>query len=460
MRLYHFLAIIFLVAISIPVLKAQAEGGVEHLKCHETYSSEQLKEDFLILITSLKELHPDLYRVSSKEKIEHRLSLIEQSISNDQSYLTFLKLVAPLLTDIGCINTQWGHASEYIKYRNENIPLFPIKFKVVKDLFIVEESWSTNKQIKKGDTIISFNGISTKNYLEKNYPLLPIDGNIKSIQHEWLSMAFPKHHTNFWEQPSHFNILVQSNDKAKQISIEALLNKDIQKINKDHSNHKKSSIELFFKDSIAIMRSNVFESRLIDSLDSIFKVIHDRKTKTLILDIRGMSFRPGSHQYAMELYSYLIKKPNAYAKIRNKQTNPLEFPHNKHISHLQTLNKEDSIMFCSKVYPKANSFKNQLYVISNGWNIGASGFFAAKIKNRDQTSFVGEKPGATTFGMNFKVSKLVLPNTRIEIYIPKYQLIANEKAYLDKSGISIMKQIKGEDNHLETVIEYVKNSDQ
>jgi hypothetical protein len=173
-------------------------------KPYTTFTSKQLNEDFEILVTTLKEAHPDLYRVNSKSVINRRLAHIHEEIKSDKTYLEFLTLLAPLFTEIGCIRTQWGHSADYIRYRNENVPLFPIKIKIESGRFFIDENYSSDSTLGSGIEIMKFNGESPSHYLKKNYGLLPTDGRIKSIQLRWLEKYYPNHHSNFWERPSFF----------------------------------------------------------------------------------------------------------------------------------------------------------------------------------------------------------------------------------------------------------------
>lgn len=433
-----FLLLIVFPLIFISACNKTKTTDKEPLACHLKLSPKELKEDLTILTKSLEALHPALYRVNSKDKIDHHLASINEAIIDSLSYLQFLKLIAPLLTEIGCINTQWGHSREYIKYRNSNIPVFPIEFEISNKSFIVSENYSSNKEINVGDEILEINGVTSPTYLKNNYPLLPIDGKIRSLQHKWLASYFPNHHSNFWEQADTFNLRIKALDgNTRTEKVAARLKKDI---------HKKKNIEklLSFKvvDSIAILKVRTFNNRILvyDSmgyttyLDSVFNQIRNSELSKLILDIRGSSW--GELKYAAILFSYLATDSFQFVDFE-KEINAPQLNFDSLLQPMQKL-EDISVEFLTRIQkPQGRAFTDSLFVLSDGWNVNAGGYFCSKIKYRPKTVFIGEKPGSSTFGLNGIPTFLQLPNSDLSFIIPTVTFIADSIDYNDLNGINI-----------------------
>ena len=235
-----------------------------------------------------------------------------------------------------------------------------------------------------------------------------------------------------------------------------MLNSEIKKREEKHSKKEVKALELSFRGSIAIVKANTFSVNT-PLLDSIFTEIKRNKAKTLILDIRHHSFSPGSNQFGKELFSYLMNPAESYASIKNTPPKLEGLTYSEYITDIQSLDRKDSVVFTSILKPKENRFDGKLFVLTNGWNIGASGFFSARIKDRPKTYFIGEKAGATTFGMNFKVLMLKLPNTQIQFYIPKYQMIVENSTYQDTSGIPLDFEIIDNNECLKKALIYAKS---
>ncbi len=417
------------------------------LKCHKTFTSDQLKADFLLLTTKLQDIHPDLYRVTPKRLIDKRISDIQSSIKSTKTYLEFLKLLAPLFTDIGDISTQWGHSPDYVKFRNENIPMFPFQLKIQGDKFYVRNNYSDDASIVPESEILKINGETATDYLKKNYSLLPTDGKIKSIQQRWLEAYFPQHHSNFWAQPDTFKLELK--DKAGKIytkSVPALLKKQIQ-TKKTSSNAAVPVLQFYISDNTGVLTIPSFKesngNKLETFVDSCFTVLQTQKIKNLILDLKGDG--SGNLYFGSVLYSYLKQTPSKYAEqIHIKGDSSFKYLEpNTSYESIEKL----SVLLTTVTSPKKNSFNGNLYVITDGWTINAKGFFCAKVHERANTFLVGEECGASTFGINEFPIALTLPNTGLQIYIPTVQIEINKtKNHSSVTGVSVSYPFKDIDN--------------
>jgi hypothetical protein len=414
------------------------------LKCHKAFTSDQLKADFLLLTTKLQDVHPDLYRVTPKRLIDKRTSDIQNSIKSRKTYLEFLKLIAPLFTDIGDIGTQWGHSPDYIKFRNENIPIFPLQIKVQDDRFYIRNNYSADESITPETEIIKINGETPADYLKKNYSLLPTDGKIKSIQQRWLETYFPQHHSNFWAQPDSFKLELK--DIAGNIftkNIRALLKKDIQ-AKRSSSNAFIPATQFYISDNIGVLSIPSFKDAKLETfVDSCFTVMQNQKVKSLILNLKCEG--SGNLYFGAILYSYLKQSPSKYAEqIHIKGDSAFNYA-DLAISYESIKKLSESLT--SVTPPKNNSFNGNLYVITDGWTINSKGFFCAKIQQRPNTFFVGEECGASTFGINEFPISLTLPNTGLQIYIPTVQIEVNKtKNHSSLTGVHVDYPFKDPDN--------------
>jgi hypothetical protein len=373
--------------------------------------------------------------VTPKRLIDKRISDIQSNIKSTKTYLEFLKLLAPLFTDIGDIGTQWGHSPEYIKFRNENIPMFPFQLKIQDDKFYVRNNYTDDASIVPENEILKINGETAADYLKKNYTLLPTDGKIKSIQQRWLEAYFPQHHSNFWAQPDTFKLELK--DKAGKTyikSVPALLKKQIQ-TKKNSLNTAVPILQFYISGNTGVLTIPSFTGRKLETfIDSCFTVLQSQKIQNLILNLKGDG--PGNLYFGSVLYSYLKQSPSKYAEqIHIKGDSSFKYTEpnitNESIEKLSDL-------LTTVTSPKKNSFNGNLYVITDGWTINAKGFFCARIQERANTFFVGEECGASTFGINVFPISLTLPNTGLQIYIPTVQVEINKtKNHSSVTGVSV-----------------------
>jgi hypothetical protein len=411
-----FLCLLFLSSLSCTSVQEKPETP---LHCHRNYNTIALKKELHILSTTLQEAHPSLYRYTSKEELEQHVQKLKEELEQKDSlsYLNFLEKVAKLLTKIACSNTHWSHSKAYIDYRNANIPLFPIDLKIRNKRFFVTANWSNENAVMEGDEILEINKEKVATYLKKNYSLLPVEGQIRSLQERWLESYFPQHHSNFWEQCDTFHLRIRKpNGNIQQESVIALNHETLkqrrQKRNKD-------SLEYEQRDSIAYLKIPSFSQDLAPFLDSVFSSINRHNTRLLLLDLRGNSW--GKLTEGQKLMRYLVGTSFKYISSYScKNVDQFSF-----VEHIQ-LPSSDSLFekLNTTISSHKNAFLGKLYLLTNGWNINAGGYFCAKIAERENTFFLGETPGNAAFGINTHPIRLHLPTSEIDIYIPLCRVLA------------------------------------
>lgn len=418
--------------------KNNTKTTASRLDCHKNFSARELEQDLDVLAISLQDIHPGFYRVTDKQTIDRKIEEIKNSLTDSVSYLQFLKQVAILLTDVGCANTQWGHSKDFIRYRNKHIKLFPLEFKIDSNQFIVSKNYSNNLQIKRGDKIIAINGETTKDYLLKNYELLPVDGKVRSLQHRWLESYFPNHHANFWEQADTFLLNILKKDGSEsELKVAARYKSELAEIKQKEKIKSNSPFLFTIIDSIAFVKVSSFHSAYLKSkkqdlalfLDSSFSKIQ-KLNLTLVLDVRNNSW--GDFRNATLLMEYLSDSTFGIAISLPKMARE-SYYYSNHIDTPATWVKPK--FYKNKI--RTSAYHKDLYIISNGWNVDAGGLFCARAAQRDNTYFLEEKPGMSFTGIHYNPVHLTLPNTGINVYIPTEELSLLGKGDKSIKGIQL-----------------------
>ncbi|MBN4071007.1 hypothetical protein JYT72_00725, partial [Crocinitomix catalasitica] len=79
----------------------------------------------------------------------------------------------------------------------------------------------------------------------------------------------------------------------------------------------------------------------------------------------------------------------------------------------------------------------KILMMTDGWNWGATGLLCAHLRQRANCSFYGDSCGAPKWGMNGYPVVLRLPNSAINIYIPRLQLRIDHDLYHSPDGIEM-----------------------
>jgi C-terminal processing protease CtpA/Prc len=85
---------------------------------------------------------------------------------------------------------------------------------------------------------------------------------------------------------------------------------------------------------------------------------------------------------------------------------------------------------------KKNSYKGNLFVLTNGFTFSASGIVSAHLRNEKRATFIGVETGGCEEGSNgFNVPTLILPNTKLLYTLPLFRL--------DHEGVNVAKKGRG-----------------
>lgn len=421
-------------------------GANAQLRSHQFLSSEEAQEDFQILWTTLKEVHPDLYRLNSKIKMDSLAEEMNQDLAKSSSvgYLELLSKIAELTTAVGDIHLQWSHSRDYIKFRNQNIPVIPLVFEYWDGSFLLKDDFGQNLQLQLGTKIIAINGEKMDDYLVKNYPLLPIQGENHNIQAEWLANYYPNHHTNFWEQPSFYILESQyQNETIRTDTIWARTKGEFLTSRQEESTNT-SPYQFKIEGQKAFLKIEYFKKKYFNEehpgmdlaefgsyLDSVFQIIHQEKIELLELDIQG--FNVGDHRYGQLLFAHLVDQPFQYVEeVKLPQFDQLS--EEKYVQVLKTT--PDSILrpLSAEHPPAIYPFSGQLDVYANGISFSAKSLFCSNLVKRAQTTFK-KACGAAYYGINCGELAVNLPHSGIKVYIPTKQLICNPEFYSKTEGI-------------------------
>lgn len=133
----------------------------------------QQTADFDTLCSNLEYVHPDLFLYQSKEEYEINKATIKASLTDSISISDFYLKIAPFVANI-----KDGHSmmlppitNDLIAYAKKDGNTMPLRIKATGDVFVVDYPIIDNSEINEGDTILSINGIRSKDILERMYGL-------------------------------------------------------------------------------------------------------------------------------------------------------------------------------------------------------------------------------------------------------------------------------------------------
>lgn len=256
-------------------------------------SMEQQCADFDTLCCKLEYIHPDLFLYQTRQEYDVLKSQIRASLIDSANTSDFYIKLAPLMASI-----KDGHSmvlppvtDELIAHVQNDGKAMPLRLDIADTVFVVDYPVINDTQIFDGDTIISINGISSKEILNRMYSLFGSEkGN--AIKECIIKPHLP---ALFWNMYQWSESYIFSVKRGNKVWIEKLSgvpqSKALSVVKARQSNIKPANFiyELSSDRTKAIITiSNVYQELEIRQFcDSVFKDISDKKISELIIDVRN-----------------------------------------------------------------------------------------------------------------------------------------------------------------------------
>lgn len=457
-------------------------------------SVKQLKEDFIVLRTTLEEIHPGLYLFMQRDSVNYYFAQAESKLNKEMTKDDFLRIINPVI-----VKLYDEHTNINVTYKYDSIKkLMPIKVRWVNGKPYVFKNLLHNPKVVLGSEIISINGkeINKLYYEQKLY--YPSAGYTDpTLEYDVFSLHFDYMYASFFEQPDSFKIeAIHPVSKRKYCcTVPSVLKSDslhflpIIKMANEYCN-KDTAYKFKIEDDIAFMTITGFNTFEMDAtkidynkcLQEDFKTMKQKNIKNLILDLRYCF--GGQAGYTGELTSYLYNKPfqlfdTLYSTINHiptyfKHTDWEKEDWEKEITSLKKIHKGSNVKndwtaerdtFFS---PKNNQFNGKIYVLINSDCHSAASITATLLKHYTNAIFIGVPiSGQYNGGCAMETITLTLPNTKLEVYIPllryMHSLPSNKSPYKENLVPnyliipSIQDLINRNDIVLDSTVKLIKN---
>ena len=340
----------------------------------------------------------------------------------------FYLKIAPFMANI-----KDGHSMMLPPFTNDLIAsakkdgkTMPLRIKASGDFFIVDYPVIDNSGVCEGDTILSINGIRSKDILGRMYSLWGAekDNGIKegSVNAYWSPLLWYMYR---WGESYEFT--VKRGDKMEDIYLEGVPQSVAIKVIKERQSKKRPesftcSFSSDFTKATLTIRNVFQETELKAFCDSIFKEINRRKIKDITIDLRNNT--GGSSKCVERLISYFPHpdyslysksqlKVSAYSKAYNKDKHPEIYS--------QICNLQDGELFVMEDTPvKSNLKESDLYhgkttILVNNKTYSGASTLAHTMRKLGIASVEGETGCSDVYFGNYLYFKL--PNSKIDYYI-------------------------------------------
>jgi Peptidase family S41 len=428
-------------------------------------TTEQRLKELNILKATFTSLHPGLYRFNTPAKIDNYFEVLKQKISNAISNEEYFILLSKLTTILKCGHTYlnpWNQNDEVINnYFSKSF--IPFLYKIIDGKFIITHNLSENKNIQKGDEIVSINGVKVIDIIDSllivsrtdgnnglgkkmdNLNIVPIDIDLSN--YSLFDIYFPLYFPENFNASNYDFVIKPFKGRAIRTTLKSLTKEERQGVYVSMFGeiplHEKNWEFKFLNSNAAYLRLGDFETwewkaDYKNYLDSVFTIIHNSTARNLIIDIRGNE--GGDNEARTEVLSYLVNKPFGCDNPMRRLYKFLSIPDTL-LPYLKTWNKEfkkpkkesdyrktadgyyekidTSETPCTPTLPKESIFKGNTFLLTNSNNSSTTFTLADIFKQTNSGKIIGEATGGTKQGLNGgQFFFLNLPYSKFEIDIP------------------------------------------
>ncbi len=480
------------------------------------FEVEQLQKDFKLLRNVLEEVHPGLYRYSSKETIDSLFNSAYNQIISPMTEIEFYRIINRIVTAVRDEHTfalpskaYWDSQIGQTVYDNsvdggKNL-LFPFFIRIIDDRLYIDNNLSDDLSLKRGDEILQINGQTAQKVLEILLPTIYTNGYIETFKKrnlEQFSMhqtynRFIVHYALFIGMPDTFKLRIKryANNQIETVKVAALTSKTIYQhywrrystLN-DPKKHKENPYEFrLLNDSTAYLRLSDFHDyawlkynySTSTEFKSIADILQKKSIKNLIIDLRnneggdlgiGMKLMPYITTGTFQPYQYHEVNNYRFPELKAYFTDSTAFPNYPDELFIAQKNggfrsnpQYKTENWSRPMQPDSNNYKNTLYVLINGATGSAASVFATLIRvNRRDAIFIGEEGGGDMEGpVSGSGTDITLPNTKIRVDIPWIKRVVNLDGYKNTKGHGIQPDyhvtpsVKDFTNNVDTELNFV-----
>lgn len=406
-----------------------------------SFTPQQLQQDFGLTRQLFETMHPALYDVVAKEKLNHLWDSTGRLLDHQLTTFEFFNLLSPIISQLGCGHTAVGLPTSERDYINRYVPV-KVKFLRGKAYIIADQD---NDPSMLGSEVLSVNGQPMTAITDQLFKHISTDGINSAHRYMNLDKKFDLYYGLHIAQPDTFKLLIRTGTKPDRVVILPASTKRVTRtVGSTSLNSPKRdrpfsmslpnaetavlTIDQFY---IALDDDKSKETVYKQFLDSCFTLIRQKRVENLVIDLRK---NPGGYgTWGAWLYAYLAEKPFNYYKeavVTTDQDLPFihytDWKQTEYRDYVKDIIKTPSGQYRWTAHdnlklqqPEPNRFNGPVYILIGRSCFSTTAEFCAVAYSNKRATFIGEETGGGYTSINGgDMMEMILPNTKVKLLIP------------------------------------------
>jgi len=396
-----------------------------------------LQSDLQAARRALHEIHFGIYRYTPKAELEAAFDNASRQLDHPMTGLEFYRVLAPLFARIKCGHTSVDPPANVEQALNQSVPIFPFDVEVLDGKVYVFRDYLRGEYGLRGLEIREINGVPMERILSTMLAATPGDGDTETSR-PWRighGGGFPRllYLLAGIESPFQIELVDPATGKNKEMILAGVTKDEREKLSAKRFPVDKPDTSADFQflegGKIAVLTIRWFGGRagprrkpMSEYFDEVFRDIHLRNSKTLIIDVRNNG--GGEDELGPKLLSFLLNEPFQYYAERILAGREMKTLHYANPRTMAVVNADGTYRYINPANsdiqrPSEPHFAGQVLALMNGGSFSTTSEFLSTLHSRKRATFIGEEAAGGYYGNSSgSIVAMVLPETQVFLRLP------------------------------------------
>ena len=397
-------------------------------------------QDLEYLREALKNTHPFPFAYTSEADFNHVVDIEIQALEDTVDYYTLRNAARRIVYYVHCV-----HSTVLARHITKKEALyladkyFPLELRWIGKEFYVFRNYSRDSTIRPGYKIRAINGYTMEQISDSIKTYRSGDGPEDDFIRGLINLPFQFNFLYDLQFPEDYRYFIEYYDSSNRICKDTLpaiyepneILHEEDTIQYAYINKHRNVRFRFLEKDIAYLQIADFDGLQNMHYNYIFKMIDERKTPHLVIDLRYNY--GGGMDNANHLLSYIVDTVCSFSLETPVKTKEFDYYDGggmvQRIAGIVYFNlfdqgtssiKNKKWCWQSFIEPRRNyNYNGQVYILINEHTLSAASYLASQLKHKASAILIGSPSGGGEFGnAGYTYTTFTLPNSNSKVKVP------------------------------------------